>query len=161
MMVELARAGVIPQTWQVFHICGEKDSADLRSAYQQAGVPAAVETFCDRMGLAWRSASLAITRAGASTVAEAWANATPTIFFPYPYHKDQHQRLNAQPLVATGGARMLTDLIEPDANVTQIAPILQGLISTPSQRHQMIQKMLASRPADGATVVAGWIAGSV
>ena len=148
--------------WQVLHLAGPAAAdqpvlAELRSAYQQASIPARVETFCNAMGLAWSGASLAVARAGAGTVAEAWANATPTIFLPYPYHRDQHQRRNAEPLVHAGAAVLCRDLIDPDANARQLGGPLSTLLGNSSQRQHMAQRLRETRPDNGAATVARWL----
>lgn len=143
--------------WQVLHLSGDRDPQLVREAYKQANIPAAVLTFCDEMGLAWAACDLAISRAGANSVAEAWANACPTVFLPYPYHKDEHQRLNAQPLVDKGGALVVKDLIEPDANAKVLAPLLLELVRDETRRATARKIMLDSRPDDGAMAIARWV----
>ncbi|MCC7145562.1 MAG: glycosyltransferase [Phycisphaeraceae bacterium] len=144
--------------WQVLHACGQEDQGMLEEAYNQAGVPARVMSFCARMDLAWSAADLAISRAGANSVAEAWANATPTIFLPYPFHRDEHQRFNAQPLVDSGGAMMYRDLVDPVGNAAQMAGPLKSLLSNGRWRVTMAQKLRENPPVDGALVVAQWLA---
>ena len=143
--------------WQVLHITGPQKDADVAAAYQRLGMPAIVTAFCDAMGLAWRAATLAVSRAGAGAVAEAWANAAPTLFLPYPFHKDQHQRLNAQPLVTIGGAELLTDRIDPAANAAGLAPRLIELARDEAARQAMAQRLTEHRPIDGAELVARWV----
>ena len=148
--------------WQVLHLAGPAAAnrpilAELRAAYQEAGIGARVETFCNAMGLAWAGATLAIARAGAGTVAEAWANATPTIFLPYPHHRDQHQRRNAEPLVKAGAAAMYRDLIDPAANARQLAGPLAALLGNDAQRQHMAQRLRGTRPDNGAETVARWL----
>ncbi len=162
MMVELAgqsQTRKVLAGWQMLHLSGDKDREDLIAAYQAAGIPAKVLPFCDTMGLAWASATLAISRAGANSVAEVWANAVPTIFYPYPYHRDQHQKLNAEPLTRTGMAILMLDEIDPTVNARKLGPRLTALITNASQRYQMAEQMRATRPADGAAAVAGWVKG--
>ncbi|MCC7406750.1 MAG: glycosyltransferase [Phycisphaeraceae bacterium] len=150
-----------PKAWQIFHAAGADDVATVHAAYTQAGLQARVVPFCDRMDLAWSAADLAISRAGASSVAEAWANATPTVFLPYPFHKDEHQRLNAQPLADLGGAVIYRDLVDPADNAQQIAGPLISLLSNGVWRKTMTDAMTQHPPTDGAAVIAQWIAQAV
>lgn len=122
----------------------------LRDAYSRAGIPAVVEPFVHSIGLWWRAADLAVCRAGAGTVAEAWANAVPALFLPYPWHKDQHQRANARALVDARAALLADDLIDPDANARTIAPTLAELLTSPPRRAAMSAALTALGPADGA-----------
>lgn len=160
MMAELIQLEEIKdliRSWQVIHLCGDKDQDLLIRSYQQAGIPARVEPFCRRMGLAWASASLAISRAGAGSVAEAWANAIPTFFYPYPWHKDKHQQLNAQPLTSRGLGFLMTDLIDPSANARALAPRLQAAMTDTSLRQRIAEELRRTTPPDGASVVADWV----
>lgn len=114
--------------WQIVHQTGKDGVDEVRDAYKAAGIRARVEPHFKEMGLAWGAADCAVSRAGAGSVAEAWANRVPTLFMPYPYHKDQHQRVNARPLVDAGGAMMIDDAIEPDANARALGVALPHLM---------------------------------
>lgn len=59
--------------------------------------------YCERMDLAYSVADLALTRAGAGTVAELTAARLPAVLVPYP-HAAGHQELNARELEARGAA---------------------------------------------------------
>lgn len=160
MMIELvglAQPRKALRNWQVLHLSGQADVERVRKAYEAAGVPARVEAFCNAMGMAWRSADIAISRAGAGSVAEAWANAVPTLFFPYPYHKDQHQRLNTAPLLIIGAAKVFTDQIDPAPNARQITGPLLALMSNTQQRIHMTELMRERTPGDGAMAIAQWL----
>jgi len=148
--------------WQALHLAGpgaEKTTllADLREAYEAAGIPARVETFCNAMGLAWSAATIAICRAGAGTVAEVQVNGVPSIFLPYPFHKDEHQRRNAEPLVQAGAGLMFKDLIDAQANARQLQGPLTALIRNPSRREHMSERLRDIIPGDGADILARWI----
>jgi UDP-N-acetylglucosamine--N-acetylmuramyl-(pentapeptide) pyrophosphoryl-undecaprenol N-acetylglucosamine transferase len=143
--------------WQVFHQCGTFAPKELQTAYDNAGVRAKVVAYCDQMGNAWRAATLAVSRAGAGSVAEAWANATPTIFLPNPYHRDQHQRHNAQPLVDAGGALMIEDRIDPQKNLTGLGDALAELMSAQDKLEQMHNALRQTEPDDGAAALADWV----
>lgn len=140
--------------WQVLHLTGAGQDTAMASMWHDARVTAVVQPFCHTMGLAWRAADLAITRAGAGSVAEAWVNATPCAFFPYPGHADQHQRLNAQPMVDVGGAVLCMDAADPVANADAHEPALTTLLTDGPRRAAMQQALARSQPADGAHAIA-------
>ncbi len=143
--------------WQVLHQCGTFDVQQLQHAYDAAGVDAVVVDYLSSMGRAYGAADLVLSRAGAGSVAEAWANGCPTIFVPNPYHADQHQRHNAQPMVDAGAATMLTDHIDPADNAAHWGPVLADLLGNEASRQAMKTRAAASRPPDGAAAVARWL----
>ncbi len=140
--------------WQVLHLCGEAEEASLRQAYADAGAAALVTPFIHGIGLAWGAADLAVSRAGASSVAEAWANAVPTLFLPYPYHRDRHQFRNAAPLTAIGGALIEEDRLDPRANLECAGATLRGLMRAEGRRAAMRSILRARPPQDAAATVA-------
>ncbi len=150
------RVGALRE-WQVLHQVGTFDPAIPRAAYERAGLPAVVVAYLDRMGDAWHAADIAVSRAGAGSVAEAWANATPTVFLPNPYHADGHQRANAEPLVAAGGAVIVTDHIDAERTLAALAPVLGELVADPSKRVAMHDALVHTRPPDGAEALAKWL----
>ena len=159
-MIELARrsgTGRMLAGWQVLHLTGAGDTDDVRDAYDAAGIHAVVQPFCHRMGLAWASADLAIARAGAGSIAEAHANHVPALLLPYPFHRDQHQRLNALPLVNAGGAQLLTDHIDPAKNVAEILGPLRHLLANRNQRDAMRQVLMQRPLEDGANTLCDWL----
>ncbi|MEQ9459757.1 MAG: UDP-N-acetylglucosamine--N-acetylmuramyl-(pentapeptide) pyrophosphoryl-undecaprenol N-acetylglucosamine transferase [Phycisphaeraceae bacterium] len=143
--------------WQLLHLTGGKDVAELTRAYARSGLHALIRNYEDAMGLAWRAASLTIARPGASSVAEAWANQVPAIFMPYPYHADEHQRHNAQPMVDAGGAVLLRDQILSEKNAIPLSESVYKLVSTSDQLPAMRQALGRSTPADGADRVVRWV----
>ncbi|MCE7974670.1 MAG: UDP-N-acetylglucosamine--N-acetylmuramyl-(pentapeptide) pyrophosphoryl-undecaprenol N-acetylglucosamine transferase [Leptolyngbya sp. PLA1] len=145
--------------WQVIHQTGKTDAAECREAYAAAGVPARVQPFFDEMGACWGAAEAAVSRAGAGSVAEVWASGVPTIFLPYPYHRDQHQRFNAAPLERAGGALICTDLIDPARNLDTLGPLLADLLSNPERRKALREGLASLGPADGAARCAAEIPG--
>ncbi|MCC6661842.1 MAG: glycosyltransferase [Phycisphaerales bacterium] len=148
------RHGVAGYPWQVIHQTGRGEDDAVRAAYTGAGVPALVQPFFDRMGLAWGAADLAVSRAGAGSVAEAWASRVPTVFLPYPYHRDQHQRFNARPLEAAGGAVIATDRIEESANLPGAGRVIVELMKDAAARSEMGAALARLGPVDGAQRVA-------
>lgn len=140
--------------WQILHLAGKGPTDDLQKAYDAAALPAKVIEFSHEMGLVWSSATLAVSRAGAGSVAEVLANAVPTLFLPYPYHKDQHQKLNAQPLVDAGAAMMLEDVIDPKPNADALLNEFVTLLGAPESISAMRSNLIALQSGDGAEQVA-------
>ncbi len=148
--------------WQVIHQCGpatlggggEFDESAIVAAYAKAGVPAVVKPLFREMGRVWGAAEVAISRCGAGSVAEAWANRVPCVFLPYPYHKDEHQRKNAIPLERTGGAVIVKDHLDAAGNEADAGAVLLGLMDEPEKRDAMTRRLRELGPPDGAGVVA-------
>lgn len=140
--------------WHVFHLAGHGAESSVCEGYAEAGISATVQPFLDDIGLAWGAADVAISRAGASSVAEAAANAVPTLFLPYPYHKDMHQKHNAQPLVDMGGAIMAIDCVDANENVRQVGPVLADVMRDSALRQQMKDAMKKHPPPDAAMTIA-------
>ncbi len=146
--------------WQVLHLCGGVPAGGIaryERAWREAGVRAAVMPFLHRMGVAWGAAELALSRAGASSVAEALANRVPTVFAPYPYHRDQHQRENARPLVDAGGAVMTADLVDAKANLGGLGASLFELMADAGRRHAMRMALAGMPPLDSAEQIAEFL----
>ncbi len=140
--------------WQVIHQTGKGEAEATRLAYADAGVPALVQPYFKAMGVPWGAADLAISRAGAGSVAEAWANRVPTIFLPYPFHKDQHQEENARPLSGLGAASVLRDFVDPARNARDHAPAILGLMNSDDDRSRMRAAFANLPAADGAARIA-------
>lgn len=140
--------------WQVFHLVGNAERAPIEAAYREAGVRAKVVPFLHEMGLAWGAADLALSRAGANSVAEAALNGVPTIFAPYPYHADLHQKWNAKPLADEGAAVLCDDLIEPTRNRATLGKALVELLSDHARRDAMRAQLHARSRGDAALEIA-------
>lgn len=135
--------------WQVLHLVGNADAAPIEAAYRAASVRARVVPFLHEMGLAWGAADLALSRAGANSVAEALLNAVPTVYAPYPYHADLHQKWNAQPSHDEGIAILCDDLIDAARNRSTLGAALIALMTDQVRRDAMRVKLLA-RPREHA-----------
>jgi UDP-N-acetylglucosamine--N-acetylmuramyl-(pentapeptide) pyrophosphoryl-undecaprenol N-acetylglucosamine transferase len=92
---------------QWFHLAGPSDSDELKKAYGSLHLSAIVHPFFDRMDIALGAASAAVSRSGASSLAEFAAMRVPSILVPYPVATDDHQRHNAMAFVEMGAARLL------------------------------------------------------
>ncbi len=65
--------------------------------------------YIEDMGAAYSASDLVLCRAGASSIAELTNLAKPSVLVPYPYATGDHQRHNAQALVAGGAAMLVED----------------------------------------------------
>lgn len=80
-----------------------------RTLYAEAGVKAHCEPFFEDMGPLYRQAHLVISRSGASSVSEIAALGRPSLLVPLEIAMDDHQRANAEGLVAAGAAQIVTE----------------------------------------------------
>ncbi len=158
MVALLAERSAFLDGWQVVHLAGG-DVEEITRAYADAGVPATVRPFLDEMGLAWSAADLAISRGGASSVAEIAASATPAIVLPYPWHKDRHQARNAAPLETRGAVVVLDDPVAGDDAITRLKTTL-GELLTERSRLDAMQAAFPPTTEDPAASLARAILGT-
>lgn len=89
------------------HQTGERDLALVRDGYSRAGLQARVEPFLYEMHREMASADVVVCRAGATTLAELSASGRAAVLVPLPTATDDHQRKNAEAMVARGAAVMV------------------------------------------------------
>jgi len=89
-------------------------------------LPVRAVPFVDRMELVYAAADLAVTRAGAGTIAELTVGGIPALLVPYPYATGDHQEANARALQRAGGAAVLLDeQLEPAILAERILEMLE------------------------------------
>ncbi len=131
--------------WQVFAITGrDKAPPKIKS------VPLVSVEYLSQIGLAWGAADLVLSRAGAGSVAESARNRVPTVFFPYPGHKDQHQAANARVLADAGGARISRDHRDTGLTLRDAGPMLTTLLRDGAELASMRSALAAVGAGDGA-----------
>jgi UDP-N-acetylglucosamine--N-acetylmuramyl-(pentapeptide) pyrophosphoryl-undecaprenol N-acetylglucosamine transferase len=113
----------------VLHQCGARHIESTETAYSASGADPArwkVCPFFDDMPSRFASAHLVLARSGASTVAELAAAAKPALLVPFAAATDQHQRRNAEAMVAAGAAVMLDEreLEQPGRLLHTLAALL-------------------------------------
>ena len=92
---------------QFLHLSGPGDAEKVRGAYAKAGLCASVHPFLAEMDLALGAATVAVSRSGASSLAELAAVRVPSVLIPFPAATDDHQYFNARAFEETGAARLL------------------------------------------------------
>ena len=85
-----------------------------------------------------RAADLVICRAGASTISEITALATPAILVPSPYVTNNHQEKNARILEQHGGSVVL---LEADASGEALYRAASGILRDPERQADMSRGM--------------------
>lgn len=80
--------------------------------------------FCDQMAEAYASADLAVSRAGAGSLAELAACGVPAVLVPLPSAADDHQSANARGRLEMGAARLC-----PEAEIARLQVEVLGLLA--------------------------------
>jgi UDP-N-acetylglucosamine--N-acetylmuramyl-(pentapeptide) pyrophosphoryl-undecaprenol N-acetylglucosamine transferase len=97
---------------QFLHLAGPNDFLEVQSAYQALQLTAVVKPFFAEMEMALGAATLAVSRSGASTLAELSAMSVPSVLVPYPLATDNHQYANARAYENSGAARIVRECSE-------------------------------------------------
>lgn len=112
---------------KVVQQCRAADIEHAREVYQKEGIDATLSTFIDDIAGAFERAHFVIGRSGASTVAEVSVAGRPAIYVPYPHHKDQQQKKNAESVAESGGAWIMTeDAFNPEILTERITLFFQN-----------------------------------
>lgn len=112
---------------EIVQQCREENIEAVRQAYKDAGVKAELDTFIKDVPHQLEKCHLFIGRSGASTVSEVATAGRPAIFVPYPHHKDQQQKRNADAVFDVGGAWVMTqDGFTVEALLARIETFLQS-----------------------------------
>lgn len=130
----------LPQLAQAFpqsqwvHLTGAAEAEPARRAYASSKLSAVVHPFFEQMGLVLGAATLAVSRAGASSLAELAAMCVPAILVPYPAAADNHQLHNARAFEQTGAACVLE---QKHASPSVLAELVTKLIRDTPARERM------------------------
>jgi len=135
----LPSLGDCAPAWQWLHLTGPNDAGKVKQAYAAHGFKAVVKPFLAEMDLALGAATVAVSRAGASSLAEIAAVRLPSLLVPYPAAADNHQFFNAQAFETTGAARLLE---QKNATPEKVAAFLRELVEDSAARAK-IQTALA------------------
>jgi UDP-N-acetylglucosamine--N-acetylmuramyl-(pentapeptide) pyrophosphoryl-undecaprenol N-acetylglucosamine transferase len=78
---------------------------------------------------------------------------------PYPYHADQHQRLNAAELCQAGAAIIVDDAKTAETNAQRLRETLLPILRDPACLDKMRQAAKSIKGAHAAQRVARWLLG--
>ena len=134
--------------WHIVHQTGTRDAEATRLRYAATGLHATVLPWLDDMPGVMRQSSIAISRAGGTTLAELAATGLPAVLVPYPHAAADHQRANARAYWSAGAAEVVEQKDTPVAFPQALNDALAHLLVHPSRRKEMREAMLLqARPA--------------
>ena len=94
---------------RIVHQTGPRQFDEIAAAYKSAALDVEAAPFIENMAQSFADADLIVCRSGASTVAEIAAAGNAAIFVPLPTAADDHQRKNAESLVAQDAAWIIPE----------------------------------------------------
>jgi UDP-N-acetylglucosamine--N-acetylmuramyl-(pentapeptide) pyrophosphoryl-undecaprenol N-acetylglucosamine transferase len=109
--------------------------------------------YIDHMDEAYAAADMAVTRAGAGTVAELAVVGLPAVLVPFPYDEHDEQTHNAEPLVEAGGAILVRD---GDATADVVGPLIEDRLGDRAKLDAMRAGMRTNARPDAAAHLAAW-----
>jgi UDP-N-acetylglucosamine--N-acetylmuramyl-(pentapeptide) pyrophosphoryl-undecaprenol N-acetylglucosamine transferase len=138
-------------TLQFLHLTGPEGMETVRRAYAAGQQKAVVQPFLTEMELALGAATVAVSRAGASSLAELAAMQLPAILIPYPTAADDHQFYNARAFAEAGAARMVGQkTVTPEI----LAELVTGLVSNEKEREHIREVLRQRHVPDAAARIA-------
>ncbi|MGI9075395.1 MAG: undecaprenyldiphospho-muramoylpentapeptide beta-N-acetylglucosaminyltransferase [Bryobacteraceae bacterium] len=120
--------------FRIVHQTGAAEYESLAKAFSMAGMEGEVVPFIRDMPEAFANADVVVARAGGGSVNEIAAAGMPSVLVPLPFAADDHQRRNAEILVDTGAARMVTD---GEMNGVRLFHEIERLRDDPEQLERM------------------------
>ena len=136
---------------QFVHLTGSSDLEKVQAAYTARQCSALVRPFLTEMELALGAADAAVSRAGASSLAEFAACQLPALLIPYPTAADNHQFFNAQAFAQSGAARVLE---QHTLSSGLLAVEILALLGNSGQRTSMRQALAAWHQPEAAAHIA-------
>lgn len=123
---------------QFVHLTGSNDFEKVQQIYAAHKAKAVVRPFFTEMELALGAATVAVSRSGASSLAEIAALRVPSVLIPYPTAADNHQYHNAKAFADDNAAWML---VQADTRPEQFAAAISSLLQNESERLSMRQAL--------------------
>ncbi len=136
---------------QFVHLTGTKDNDLTLANYRRHGFGAAVMPFCERMEMVYSLADLAISRSGASSLAEIAHYGLPSILIPYPHAAEDHQTRNAEIFVRAGASVLVPQKVE---NVARLTAEVRALATGEGLRREMAARSAAMAGRDATLRIA-------
>jgi UDP-N-acetylglucosamine--N-acetylmuramyl-(pentapeptide) pyrophosphoryl-undecaprenol N-acetylglucosamine transferase len=146
-----------PPGLQILWSTGTANFGPVEAWYREVGSPEWIRivAYLEDMPAALRTATLAVSRAGAMTTSEFMANGLPSILVPLPTAAADHQSRNAETLAEAGVAVHL-----PEEGITgaELWRTLEGLLADETHMEAMRAAALARACSSATRDIAGALA---
>ena len=111
---------------QILWQCGRLYEEDFKNG-KSANLPnVKLQSFIDRMDLAYAAADVIIARAGALTISELCLAGTPSVLVPSPNVAEDHQTKNAMSLVGKNAAVLVRDADASESMIQKAIELLEN-----------------------------------
>ncbi len=127
--------------WRIVHQTGAAQSNSVQQSYQSLALSTDVAPFFHDMQERYAAATIVISRAGATTLAELACAGVPAILIPYPQSADNHQWHNAEAFAEAGAAMTCEQTATPQQTAINLARQVVALAQAPSRRADMSEAM--------------------
>ena len=111
---------------QILWQCGRLYEADFKNGKAAKLPNVKMQSFIDRMDLAYAAADVIIARAGALTISELCLAGTPSVLVPSPNVAEDHQTKNAMSLVGKNAAVLVRDADASENMIQKAIEILEN-----------------------------------
>uniref|UniRef100_A0A7C4QM78 UDP-N-acetylglucosamine--N-acetylmuramyl-(pentapeptide) pyrophosphoryl-undecaprenol N-acetylglucosamine transferase n=1 Tax=Schlesneria paludicola TaxID=360056 RepID=A0A7C4QM78_9PLAN len=125
--------------WMIAHQTGAKQRSLVESAYAALGQPHVVADFFPDIAAMYRQASLVISRAGGTTLAELACAGKPMLLVPYPHATQQHQQANAEVFAGQGAAAVVQQADTAEVTAERLWSVLETWLSNAALRRRLGQ----------------------
>ncbi|HEY1788858.1 MAG TPA: undecaprenyldiphospho-muramoylpentapeptide beta-N-acetylglucosaminyltransferase [Verrucomicrobiae bacterium] len=140
------------KNWQWLHLTGANDFEKVKAAYATQNTRAVVKPFLAEMDLALPAATVAVSRAGASSLAEMAAVRLPSLLVPFPAAADNHQYFNALAFEKSGAAKLLE---QKNSTPEKVAALLGDLVENEAARSKVQSALGQWHAPNAAEQIAG------
>lgn len=140
--------------YQIIWQCGKLYKAGVDEFLSGREIPNLYCTdFIRRMDLAYASADLVISRAGAGAISELCVAGKATIFVPSPFVAEDHQTHNAMALVKKEAALMVRD----DEACEKLMPMAEELLADPDRIRTFEENIVKLGKRNSAEEIADYV----
>lgn len=132
---------------RLIHQTGPADRDEVAERYRALGIEAEVAAFIRDMAAVYAQADLAVSRAGATTLAELAVMGVPALVIPYPFAADNHQLTNGEYYEKSGGCQVIEEHV---LSGEILARMISEHLQNPQDLHTMAANMKTLAIPDAA-----------